>query len=140
LLGEELRPGSVARTWEENIMNILWWLLPDEAMILVIAGIGLGLILGLIKGRPAMGILGGIVLSLILAPFVESLFGSLPSWISILILAAVGMAIFRGIASLFLGERAAGHMVGVLAADVVRFFFRLLFFPFWILRWVFRRI
>ncbi len=87
-----------------------------------------------------MGMLGGIVLSLILAPFVESLVGSLPSWISLLILVAVGIAIFRGIAALFLGQLAAAHMVGILAADVVRFFFRLLFFPFWILRWAFRRI
>ncbi len=119
-------------------MSILW-LLPDNAMILVIVAIGFGLMLGLIRRQAAMGMIGSIVLCLILAPFVESLLGALPAWISMLIMIAVGISIFRGLASLFLGQYAASHMVGILAADVVKFFFRLIFFPFWFLLWVFRR-
>jgi hypothetical protein len=121
-------------------MSALWMLLPDEAMILVIAGIGLALILGLINRKAAMGIMGTIILSLLLAPFLDSLFQLLPLWLLLLILFAVGISLFRGIASLFLGDRAASHMIGILAADCIKFFFRMLFFPFRFVYWIFRRV
>jgi hypothetical protein len=81
---------------------------------------------------------------LLLAPFVESLVSSLPWWVSVLILIGIGWAILRSFARLVLGAGGADHLVGTLAADVVRATFRgvfmLLFFPFRIVGWLFRRI
>ena len=120
-------------------MKLLWFALPDEALILVIAGVGLALVLGLIRGRAAAGILGALVLGLLATPFIEALMDALPWWVSLLILAAVGMALLRSVAAIFLGERAASEMTGILAADVVRFGFRLLFLPLRLLWRAFRR-
>ena len=125
-------------------MQWLWLFLPDEALVLVIALIGLALMVGFLRPRSAGQLLAGIIMMLLLAPFVESLVSSLPWWVSILILIGVGWAILRSFARLVLGAGAADEMVGTLAADVVRGTFRgvffLLFFPFRIVGWLFRRI
>ncbi|MGC8794146.1 MAG: hypothetical protein ACP5U2_12225 [Bryobacteraceae bacterium] len=124
-------------------MKTLWWLLPDEAMVLVIAAIGLALMLRLIRGRTAMGLLGTVVLLLLLGPFIDALLDLLPGWLLLLMLLLVAMALFRGILELFLGERAAAEAVGSLAADVIRFGFRLccrlLVLPFRVVGWMLRR-
>ena len=119
-------------------MSLLWFFLPDEALPLIIVGVGLALILGF--GRGVLGILGLLLLIPIVAPFVEALLGELPLWVSLLILAIVGLAIFRGLAGLLIGARAADHMMGILAADVVRLVVLFLFFPFRLAGWVFRAI
>jgi len=124
-------------------MNTLWWLLPDEAMPLVIVGIGLALILGLIRGRAATGLLGAVILLSLAGPFIDALLGTLPGWLLLLVLLFVAVALFRSALSLLLGARAADEAVGNLAADVIRAGFRLLFLllflPFRILWWAFRR-
>jgi prepilin signal peptidase PulO-like enzyme (type II secretory pathway) len=108
-------------------------------MVLVIAGVGLALILGLIRGRTALSVLGMVVLVLLAGPFIEALIAALPSWVILLLVLFVALALFRGVLSLLLGERASGHAVGILAADVIRLCFGLLFLPFRILWWAFRR-
>jgi len=117
--------------------------LPDEAMVLVIAGIGLALMFGFIRGRAAMALLGTVILTLLAGPFIDALLDTLPGWVILLLLLFVVLALFRGVLSLFLGERAAAHAAGILAADVIRAGFRLLFLllllPFRILWWAFRR-
>jgi hypothetical protein len=117
-------------------MGALWLLIPDEALVLVIAAIGLGLILRLISGRTAAAVLGMLVLLLVLAPAAEVLFASLPSWVGILILVAIAGSLLRLFLALFLGTRAAAHTVGILAADAIRFAVLL---PFRIVGWIFRR-
>ncbi|HZT32754.1 MAG TPA: hypothetical protein VFA33_22895 [Bryobacteraceae bacterium] len=125
-------------------MQWLWMFLPDEAMILVIALIGLGLMVGLLRLRSAGQLLGGIVLMLLLAPFIESFVGSLPSWVSFLLLVWIGWAMIRALIRFILGARAADHMVGILAADAVRGLFGVVFFvlalPFRLAGWLFRRV
>jgi len=121
-------------------MNTLWWLLPDEAMPLVIVGIGLALIVGLVRGRTGLGLLGMVVLVLLAGPFIDALLDTLPGWVILLLVLFVALALFRGVLSLLLGERAAGHAIGILAADVIRLCFGLLFLPFRILWWAFRRV
>lgn len=116
----------------------LWMLLPDEALLLLMVGVGIALILGLLTGRTAIGVLALLILFPILAPFVEALFGTLPAWVSLLILVIVGLSILRGLASLFIGGRAADHMTGILAADVVRLIVLCLFLPFRLVGWIFR--
>jgi len=124
-------------------MRTLWLWLPDEAMALVIVAIGLALIVGLVRGRTAPGLLGMVVLVLLAGPFIDSLLDTLPGWVLLLLLLWVALGLFRWVLSVLLGARAADEAVGSLAADVIRTGFRLLFFllclPFRILWWVFRR-
>jgi hypothetical protein len=124
-------------------MRTLWLWLPDEAMVLVIALIGLALIVGLISRRAAMGLLGTVVLMLLAGPFIAALLDALPGWMLFLLLLWAALGFFRWVLSLLLGARAADEAVGSLAADVIRAGFRLLFvlacLPFRILWWVFRR-
>jgi hypothetical protein len=118
--------------------GVLWTFLPDEALPLLIVGVGLALMLGLISGRAALGLLGLLLLSPLLAPLIEELLGELPPWISLIILAFLALALFRGLAALILGQRAADAMAGNLAADLVRLMVRLLFLPLRIGWWVVR--
>lgn len=116
----------------------LWALLPDEALPLVIMVAGLLMILGF--RRTGLGMLGTALLLPVIAPFVEALFGELPPWVSLAILAFFGLAILRGMAALVIGQRAADTMVGSLAADVVRLVVGMLFFPLRVAWWAFRLI
>jgi len=114
-------------------MQWMWLFLPDEALVLVIALIGLGLMAGLLRPRSAGQLLGGIVLMLLLTPFAESLVAWLPGWVTLVLLAGIALAVIRGFFRLVLGSRAADNMVGSLAADVVRTAFRGVFFLFTLL-------
>src|SRR5437667_12881860 len=98
-----------------DVVNLLWFFLPDEAIVLVFVGIGLALIYGLIRGRQAASILGGIVIMLLLAPFAGALFNALPLWLTLILTVAICFSILRSFASLFLGSGAADHMIGALA-------------------------
>ncbi len=121
------------------MMQALWMFLPDQFLSLVIMGVGFMLILGLISGRTAFNTIAlFVILPLVAAPFIEALFGALPLWISLLIMVVVGLSILRGLASLFIGSRAADTMTGTLAADVVRLLVRCLFWPFRVVGWCFR--
>ncbi len=125
-------------------MQWLWLFLPDEALVLVIVLIGMGLMVGFLRPRSAGQLLGGIVLMLLLAPFIESFVSSLPWWVNLLLLFGIGWAVIRGLSRFVLGARAADHMVGTLAADVVRALFRAVFFalalPFRFIGWMLRRV
>jgi hypothetical protein len=121
-------------------MSWLWFFLPDEALPLIVVGLGIALILGILTGRTMLGILGLVLLFPILSPFVESAMGSLPPWIALLILVIVGLSILRGLAALFIGQRAADTMTGNLAADVVRLIVMCLFLPFRLVGSIFRSI
>lgn len=98
--------------------TLLWGLIPDEAIPLLIVGAAL---LSIIVGRRVLGFIIPLVISILLAPFVESLMASLPWWMTLLMLLALGLALLRGALGLFLGDRATGHLVGALATDVVHF-------------------
>jgi hypothetical protein len=117
-------------------MGALWFLIPDEALILVVAGVGLALMLRLISGRTAISVLGMLALSLLLAPVVETLFASLPAWVGILILMAIIGSLIRLFLAIFLGSQGAAHTLGILAANAIRF---LILLPFRIIGWIFRR-
>lgn len=117
-------------------MSLLWALLPDEFMPLAIAGVGLAVILGLLRLRKAAALIGGICLLLISGPFFDSLFDSLPTWIFLLMLPILAIVIIRWLVRLVIGERAADHLVGSLAADLIR---GIIVFPFRVLGLLFRR-
>ena len=109
--------------------SALWSLLPMSAMPLVIIGVGLALIVGIVKPRGAMAILGGLILTILLTPFFNALFDLLPWWLCLLLTVAFFLSILRAGVQLLLGPRATDHMVGALATDVVRMILRAVFFP-----------
>lgn len=106
--------------------SALWTLLPDEALPLVIMVAGLMMVIGF--RRAGLSLLGLALLTPILAPFVEALIAELPPWVSLIILILVGFSLLRGLSVLLIGPRATDHMVGSLAADIVRPVASLLFF------------
>lgn len=121
-------------------MSRLLLFLPDEALVFVVIGLGIAMILGLLTGRAALGILGLILLLPILSPFVEAFMGILPPWIALVILLIVGLSILRGLAAIFIGRGGADTMVGTLAADVVRIIVACLFLPLRAVGWILRNI
>ncbi|MCZ2156412.1 MAG: hypothetical protein LC114_21325 [Bryobacterales bacterium] len=120
------------------------WLLPGEFLVLVIALAGLGVMVGLVRIRAVGSLLGGIVLMLLLTPFIESFMASLPWWINLLVLVGLGWMLIQGFFRFVLGRGAADEMIGTLAADVVRAVLRGAFFtllsPFRIIGWLLRRV
>lgn len=124
-------------------MNLLLALIPDQALILVIAAIALGLIVGIISRQRAMTLVGSIVLMLLLGPFIEALFAALPWWLILLAFVFFVLSLLRAFSNTLLGTHATDHMVGLLGADVVRYClagcFRLIALPFRIVGWIFRR-
>jgi hypothetical protein len=110
------------------MMTLLAWL-PNEFMVLGIVLIGLGLMVGLITLRRAAALLGFVVLLLVTGPFVDSFLGTLfalaPWWLLTLLGIVLVFSLLGALSRLLIGRGAADHMVGTLAADGVRFGFRM---------------
>jgi hypothetical protein len=117
--------------------GILWAIVPDAALPLLFLLAGLMLVLGF--RRMALGLLLSLILMALLSPLIESLFSALPLWISTLLLIVIGFWLLRGVVSLILGARATDHVVGILAADVIRMIFRMMFWPLRLLTEMLRR-
>ena len=109
--------------------NVLWTLLPDEFLPLLVVAVGLAIMLRLVSIRAGVGFLGFLLVTIVLSPFLEMVIAQLPSWLRLLLVVLFVISILQGLAGLLIGGRAADHMAGSLAADAVRFFFRMLFFP-----------
>lgn len=122
------------------LSNLLFWL-PDEAAVLVIAGIGLALMVGVINLGAAFRYLGLVCLLLVLSPFVGSLLNLIPTIWLVPIVVMVALSMARSLATMLIGRGATEHMVGSLAASVVRGVFVCMFLPFRmgfaLLRWSF---
>jgi hypothetical protein len=116
--------------------------LPDSMMVFVIMIVGLCLLVGALSPRKAKQWLGYIVLLLVTAPLYDVVLGMLPTWLLLALLVIGAWMLFRFIAEALLGREGAAHMIGILAADVVRGAFRLALslvaVPFRLLRYVFR--
>ncbi|MFN7914543.1 MAG: hypothetical protein U0Q55_04330 [Vicinamibacterales bacterium] len=111
------------------LTELLFWL-PDEAAVFVIVGVGFALMVGLMSPGAALRTLGLFCLFLILTPFIDALVGQLPTLWLIPLGLFVATSMFRSLANLTLGERAADHMVGSLAASAMQGAFALLLLPF----------
>jgi hypothetical protein len=123
-------------------MNWILALVPDQALVLVIVLIGLALMCGMINARRAFGLIGGIILFLILSPFIGSLVDALPGWLLLGLVLVLGLSMLRAVSNFLIGRGATNEMVGSLAADLVRLGFRAIFFvltlPFRALGWLAR--
>ena len=119
------------------MMTLLAWL-PNEFMVLGIVLIGFGLMVGWLTLRRAAALLGFVFLLMATGPLVDSLLDTLfdlaPWWLLLLLGILLAFLLLGALSRLLIGRRAADHMVGTLAADSVRFGFRIVFglmvFPF----------
>ena len=119
--------------------NIIWWLLPDELLPVVVVGVALLVIVRAIRLSTGLGILFSLfVLPMLLAPLIEAVMSALPLWLVLLICAALGLSLLRGLVALLLGQRATDHLVGNLATDCVHAFGRVCLLPFRMLGAAFR--
>ena len=100
--------------------------LPDEALILVPVAAGFLVILGLLKPGKAFSIIGGLVLLLILTPFIAAIFDALPLWICIIALIWFGYSIAKALSDTVMGKGVADHFWGSLLFALFCLPFRLL--------------
>jgi len=109
-------------------MNILLAFLPDSMLPLLIVGCGLALIVGLVKPRGVVQVVGMVVLSLIAAPFiapmVESMIGALPIWILLLAVPLLLIWIVRKVLEPLLGRHATGHIIGAAIIGAAKLSYR----------------
>jgi ABC-type multidrug transport system fused ATPase/permease subunit len=100
-------------------------LLPDELLPLLLVSAGLCLVLGL----RALAI--SLATVAIAAPFIGVIAGALldllPWYLVLAVLAFAVLSMLRAGSNFLLGRAATDHVVGDLAADVVRFFLKLPF-------------
>lgn len=112
------------------MMTLLAWL-PNEFMVLGIVLIGFGLMVGLINGRRAASLLGFVVLLMVTGPFIDFLLDTFlalaPWWLLLLLAMLIAFSLLGALSRMLIGRRATDHMVGTLAADVVRGGFRIAF-------------
>jgi hypothetical protein len=106
------------------MMRTLISLVPDSMKVLVIIAVALCLIVGAISLRKAMRCLGYLLLGLIAAPFYGVILKMLPGWLVVVLILIVVWRMFRLAAEALLGRDGTSHMMGILAADVVRGVFR----------------
>lgn len=118
--------------------SLLWTLLPDEALPLLIVGVGLAMMLGILRGRAVLGLLAMLLIAPVIGAVGEALLAQLPPWVAWMLLVGLGLALLRGLAALLLGPRAADTMVGSLAADLVRLAVRMFCLPLRLVWWVVR--
>lgn len=116
------------------MMNVAL-LLPEELLPLLLVGAGLCLILGL------RSLAVGLAVVAITAPFIGVIAGAvleqLPWFVVLAVLALAVLSMLRAASNLLLGRAATDHVVGDLAADVVRFVIKL---PFRLVGWAARFI
>jgi hypothetical protein len=106
--------------------KLIFWL-PDSFMVIGIIAIAFGLILGFLTIRRAVSLLVLIALLLISGPFVDALFDFLwavtPLWVLVLVGVVLALTVVRFLVRLLVGSRATDVMIGVLAANGVRWAF-----------------
>ena len=103
-------------------------LLPDEAMVLVIAVIGMALMCGFVSRQRAFKLIGIVVLTLLLSPVIGMVVEQLPTWLLLVLGFLLIGSMLRAVSNFVIGSHSTNEMVGILAADCVRFGFRSLFF------------
>lgn len=108
------------------MFELLLAFMPDEALPVIIAGLGLFLILGIISRSFAFSILGTIILFALLSPFIDAMFDSLPLWLLLLIMLVAGFSLLRFVMSALFGREATGHFLGEVLFAIFAMPFRLL--------------
>ncbi len=119
-------------------MQLLGWVLPSEAAVLVLVAIGFAVMVGL-KGaaRSLLGLLAVLVLSPLLMPFLGQVLDALPLWLLLILAVWLCMSFLRTVLSAVIGREAANTAVGHLASEGILGALKVMFLP---IRWLFRRL
>lgn len=116
-------------------MQTLLLLMPPELVVFMIVGAGLATIVG---ARRLAAVLMGSAMAVIFLPvLLAPLFDALPVWVLVVLLVYLFLVVLRALCALVIGKHSTDHMVGILAADVVR---AAVFAPFRLLGWVLRAL
>lgn len=116
-------------------MQNLILFVPPEMAALLIAGSGMAMIFG---ARALAGSLFAFAIALVFLPvLLAPLFDALPAWLLIGLLIFFGLGLIRAMANILIGKNSTDHMVGILAADTVRFAF---IAPFRLIAWIVRAL
>ena len=100
--------------------------------VILIAG-GFALLLGAKTVAKSLLVLTAVMIAL--PPILEPLLMLLPEWVLWLLIGFAWLSVFGSVSALILGKGPSDNMIGILAADFVKF---LLFTPFRVARWFFR--
>jgi hypothetical protein len=96
---------------------------------LLIAGLGLALIVGLVRPKSAASIIGSIILVLLTGPFIEAIIALLPMWVVLIALFLMLLRVVRSLVTTMLGKGAADHMIGALATEFVKLVCSIMLMP-----------
>jgi hypothetical protein len=107
----------------------LWLLLPQEALPLLLIGGAFLVMFRVASFRAVLGAVVFVVLIPVFSPIIEALFAALPAWVALLFCVGMGFWCLQAIAATVIGRGAAEHMVGSLAADLVRLLVKTAFVP-----------
>ncbi len=107
-------------------------LIPEEAYLVIFVASGLLIIIGL--KRIAFALMGFVLISILLPPFLEPLLAELPDWVIWAILAFVALALLRAVLGRDVWANMWGTFLGNLLTDLVMGLIRL---PVRIIRWLF---
>ena len=110
--------------------TLLWFLLPDQALILILIGGAFLVMFRLASVRAVLGTVLVLAVLPVFAPVIEGIFSALPGWLSLVVLAVMGIWFLQALATFVLGRGAAEEMAGTLAADLVRLLVLATTFPF----------
>jgi len=117
-------------------MGLLAWLLPDEAIVLVLVAIGFAVMVGARKAASALSILFfSIVAAPLLLPFIDLVVDAMPFWLLLIAGAWLVLVLARGLLGLAVGRQASNEVIGHVVGTGIVAAIRLLFLP---LRLVFR--
>ncbi len=106
--------------------GLLWAFMPDGVLPVLIVFTGLALILGIVTRKAAFSFVGILILLALFTPFIESLFDSLPWWVSLLFMAAFVICIIKAVMHAIFGRAATAEFMGHLMYDIFLLPFRLL--------------
>ena len=116
-------------------MRNLILFIPRELVVFVFAGAGLAMIVG--ARRTASGLLLAALAIIFLPVLLAPLFDALPGWLLLGLTVVSGASLLRGLFVVVIGKNSTDHMVGILAADVIR---ATLVAPFRLIAWLARRL
>jgi hypothetical protein len=106
--------------------DLLWMLLPDDALPLVVAVLALVVIVGLVRPRRAVGILVMVAMLPVIGVLVDSVLAVLPWWATALLMVWLVSNAVKVVLELFFGREAAGEILGRMVVGTAGLCFGLL--------------
>lgn len=77
--------------------NLIWALLPNNYLFLVILVASIGLMLGLLKRKTAIGLVWSVILLFLFSPFINALTEFIPDWLLLLLSAIFFLSLIQAV-------------------------------------------